>query len=86
MVAWGGPQDIAFDQNFDNLAHNLLAALLPAGHFVVACNHGQQHKWLPEFTPWALQFLLDHPRGVTPEPYAGGLPAVFPAFCEIAHQ
>lgn len=83
IVAWGGEEDVAFDQNFNTLAHDLLGDLVPNGHFVVTCDHGQGHKWLPEFTPWALQFLLDHPRGVDPEPYAGGLPEGFPEYCTI---
>jgi len=31
----------------------------------------------------AIQFLLDHPFGVTPKPYAGGLPASFPSYCTV---
>ncbi len=84
LISWGGPMDTAFEQNFETLANELIDDMVPAGHFVVACNHGQEHKWLPEFTPFALKFLLDHPKGITPEPYAAGLPAELPAFCEIA--
>ena len=29
------------------------------------------------------QFMKDHPFGVTPEPYANGLPASFPSYCKI---
>ena len=32
----------------------------------------------------ALDFLLAHPRDITAEPYAKGLPAGFPDYCEIA--
>jgi hypothetical protein len=32
--------------------------------------------------PQAVQFFLDHPYGVTPEPYTT-LPAGFPAYCSI---
>jgi predicted esterase len=85
IAAWGGPEDTAFDQNFDVLANDLISEIVPAGHFVLACDHGQGHKWLPEFSPWALQFLLDHPRTLAEEPYAAGLPAgVFPEYCTIA--
>ncbi|MCK6569523.1 hypothetical protein L6V77_00240 [Myxococcota bacterium] len=85
IAAWGGPEDTAFDQNFDVLANDLISEIVPAGHFVLACNHGEGHKWLPEFSPWALQFLLDHPRTIADEPYAAGLPAgVFPEYCTIA--
>jgi predicted esterase len=84
IVAWGGEEDLAFDQNFNTLAFDLIGEIVPAGHFALACNHGQGHTWEPEFTPWALQFLLDHPRTIAEEPYAAGIPEGFPEFCTIA--
>lgn len=86
IVAWGGDDDIAFDQNFTTLAHDLLGDILPAGHFALACNHGQGHEWMSEFTPWALKFLLDHPRTLVDEPYAAGIPEGFPEYCVIATE
>jgi hypothetical protein len=29
------------------------------------------------------QFCKDHPFGVTPDPYAGGLPSSFPSYCTV---
>jgi predicted esterase len=83
LVTWGGPTDSAFEQDFDQLAHDMISELQANGEFVADCDHGQGHYFDATFWPWVLQFLLDHPRGVTPEPYAGGLPAVFPDYCEI---
>jgi predicted esterase len=88
IVAWGGPNDIAYDQNFDMLASSLTDMLLMNGHFVVDCNHNQEHKWLPEFSPWVLQFLLDHDKTVAEgtSPYAGTLTDVYPDYCQIMNQ
>ena len=50
---------------------------------MVVCDHGLGHELEPEFWPWALAFLMDHPAGVDPEPYVDGLPEGFPSYCEI---
>jgi hypothetical protein len=56
-----------------------------ANGFAIDCNDGGNHT---DFTlrtkvaPQALQFFLDHPYGVKPEPYAT-LPSGFPAYCSI---
>jgi predicted esterase len=85
LVAWGGVNDIAYDQNFDQLAQSLITTLLGNSHFVLTCNHGQEHKWLPEFSPWVLKFLLDHPKDLAQEPYTSTetLPDVYPDYCMI---
>lgn len=54
------------------------------GGFVVDCNHGGGHCGAPAndvAAQW--QFCKDHPFGVSPEPYAGGLPSSFPSYCTI---
>jgi hypothetical protein len=91
MLNWGGPDDEAYGQNFDRFADDLLDKLAGNGHTVVACNHGElplpdgdsRHDWRIESTPFILRFFADHPKGVTPDPYAGGLPEDFPAWCGL---
>jgi len=83
LVSWGGEGDVAVGQNFHVFAQNLLMDLDDGGHFFVACNHGLEHVWELSFTPWVLRFLLDHPRDLGAEPYAEGLPAVFPDYCVL---
>lgn len=83
LALWGGPSDQAFDQDFDRLTGAMIDGLLERGHFVVGCDHGLGHTLDPDFWPWTLQFLAEHPRGVAPEPYEGGLPPSFPAYCGI---
>jgi poly(3-hydroxybutyrate) depolymerase len=54
------------------------------GGFVVDCNHGGRHCGAPAddiAAQW--QFCKDHPFGVSPEPYANGLPSSFPSYCSI---
>lgn len=87
LMSWGGVNDEAAGQDFHLLSTEMRSTLVEAGNFVVACNHGLEHEIFAEFIPWAVRFLKDHPRGVTPEPYAGGLPdGVFPDYCEIASE
>jgi predicted esterase len=83
LVAWGGVEDIAFEQNFDTFAHDLEDNLVPAGHFFVGCNHNAGHTWEPEFSPWALDFLFAHTLSTGESPLAAGLPESFPEFCTI---
>ena len=55
------------------------------GGFFIQCNHGGGHCASPaalKNAQW--RFLKDHPFGVSPEPYAGGLPASFPEYCKVA--
>jgi poly(3-hydroxybutyrate) depolymerase len=52
--------------------------------FAVDCNHGGGHCGAPAAdiaAQW--QFCKDHPFGVSPEPYANGLPSSFPTYCTI---
>jgi hypothetical protein len=55
-----------------------------AGGFVVNCDHGGGHCLSPPdviAAQWT--FLKAHPFGVSPEPYASGLPDDFPDSCTI---
>lgn len=59
--------------------------LAAQGGLAVACDHGGGTCASPaslKNAQW--KFLLDHPFGVSPEPYEGGLPAAFPEYCQIA--
>jgi poly(3-hydroxybutyrate) depolymerase len=54
------------------------------GGFAVDCNHGGGHCGAPAVDVAAQwQFCKDHPFGVSPEPYAKGLPSSFPSYCTI---
>ena len=80
LLAHGGPGDIVFIQ-FDILTSAFYETIVAEGHFAILCDHGQGHS-----VPWALRseslpFMLNHPFGTEPSPYAGGLPGAFPAYC-----
>jgi hypothetical protein len=51
------------------------------------CDHGGGHCGLPllpaDVANSGWQFMVDHPFGVSPEPYAAGIPATFPKYCKV---
>jgi hypothetical protein len=54
------------------------------GGFAIDCNHGGGHVGAPvDLKAAGWQFLKDHPFGVSPEPYASGLPSTFPPYCTV---
>jgi hypothetical protein len=56
-----------------------------ANGFAIDCDDGSNHtdfKTRTKVAPQALQFFLDHPYGVKPEPYTT-LPAGWPTYCTI---
>jgi hypothetical protein len=56
-----------------------------ANGFAIDCDDGGNHQAYvlrTKVAPQALQFFLDHPYGVSPEPYAT-LPGSFPSYCAI---
>jgi poly(3-hydroxybutyrate) depolymerase len=71
---------VSFAQTSRTLTNDLAAK----GGFAVICNHQGGHCASPlEAKSAQWQFLNDHPFGVSPEPYAAGLPQGFPTYCEI---
>jgi poly(3-hydroxybutyrate) depolymerase len=60
------------------------ASSMPPGGYVVDCNHMGGHCGAPAndiAAQW--QFCKDHPFGVSPNPYSGGLPSSFPTYCTV---
>lgn len=83
LVVWGGEDDLAVDQDFDAYAHAMLTGLDSRGAFAAACDHGLGHELQGPWWAWAFQFMGDHPRGASPEPYASGLPEGYPEWCGL---
>jgi len=72
------PTGLDFSESTADLTRDIAAA----GGIVVNCDHGGLHCEVPQAVTnaqWA--FLKAHPFGVSPDPYAGGLPASFPPYC-----
>jgi predicted esterase len=83
MTMHGGSADTVV-VNFGNTSKDLANILLPAGGFVVECNHGLGHCRAPvELHERAWDFMKAHPFGTQPSPYEPGLPAEFPSYCAI---
>jgi predicted esterase len=83
MTLHGGANDNVI-VNFGDTSRALADALTPLGAFVVECNHGSGHCGAPpSLHEAAWEFMLAHPFGTQPSPYAQGLPTSFPEFCEI---
>lgn len=71
--------------DFYNASHAWETDIKNANGFAIDCDDGGNHTNYALRTavaPQALQFFLDHPYGVTPEPYTE-LPAAFPDYCAI---
>jgi pimeloyl-ACP methyl ester carboxylesterase len=70
--------------DFAPLSRAFNDAIHEAGGFAVNCAHGGRHCGAgPELQAQAWRFLMAHPYGVSPFPYAAGLPDDFPELCRI---
>ncbi|HEX6242249.1 MAG TPA: prolyl oligopeptidase family serine peptidase, partial [Polyangiales bacterium] len=84
MTMHGAPGQDVVIVDFAETSQTLYTSGKAKGGFMVNCNHGQGHCRAPEALQVAAwQFMKDHPYGVSPEPYANGLPASFPQYCQI---
>jgi len=83
LVAWGGPEDFAYEQDFDKLARNMVEALDERGHFLTVCEHALGHEVPEGAWSWVFTFLMAHDRSTTSSPYATGLPSGFPEYCVL---
>jgi hypothetical protein len=58
--------------------------LVAAGGVFVLCDHGAGPCHAPvELQEKVWEAMKAHPFGITPEPFAGGLPDDYPEYCEI---
>ena len=68
---------------YDNLSLDLTRPVLARGGFAANCAHSEGHCSAPTAAKAAMwEYMKAHPFGVSPDPYAGGLPASFPAYCQ----
>jgi len=82
--------DGSFTISFQDGGNAYYTELTQASHFAFICDHGLGHKSPGqsggpglEVAASGWQFLRDHPFGITPDPYANGLPADFPSYCQL---
>jgi poly(3-hydroxybutyrate) depolymerase len=84
MTMHGAPGADVVIVDFSNTSEGYDNYMLAKGGFVINCNHGGGHCGAPaalQASAW--QFMQDHPFGVHPSPYAGGLPSGFAQSCKI---
>jgi hypothetical protein len=84
MTMHGAPGVDVVIVDFSEQSMFLAGDVAKHGGFAVDCNHGGGHVGAPDDLKLAgWQFMKDHPFGVFPEPYAQGLPSMFPKYCKI---
>jgi poly(3-hydroxybutyrate) depolymerase len=83
MTIHGAPGVDVVGVDFSNTSKTADTAFKNHGGFVINCNHGGGHCAGTALMPSAWEFFKAHPYGVSPEPYAGGLPAGFSSACQI---
>lgn len=83
VLVWGGASDLYGNFSFQTSTLNYSQRLRADGHFVVHCQGTFGHQ-IPPDTSYTWPFFDDHPKGISPEPYLGGLPGTFPNWCSIA--
>jgi len=86
LVTWGGRTDTYQGFSFEDASETLSAGLQGDDAFVVECVHDGGHTIPAEATDYVGRFFADHPRDIAPEPYADGLPGVFPEWCALPGQ
>ena len=83
MLTWGGESDLYATYSFHDASLYLSEALQADGHFVVECEHSTGHNLPPWGIGYVWSFLSAHPKDVSPEPWADGLPGDMPDGCRI---
>ncbi len=79
LVVWGGPTDTFSGFNFETSSQLFSQLLRNDGHFVAHCVHAGGHVPPPNAASLLIDWFQAHPYNLGNEPYAGGLPAVYPA-------
>jgi hypothetical protein len=83
MTVHGAPGTDVVIVDFSETSATADMAFKQRGGFVINCNHGGGHCGGADLAPDIWAFFEAHPYGVTPEPWAGGLPADFSPQCMI---
>lgn len=83
LVTWGGEDDLYGPLSFETASVGFTESLLQDGHFVINCDHGGGHTIPSDPMGLAWPFFLEHPKGVSPEPWSDGLPSDYPEWCWI---
>ena len=83
LIFDGGATDDVFGVDFQAASESYKATLTSSGHFAAICDHDMGHSIPLDAAPSVVTFFGANGFGVTPSPYAGGLPASFPSYCSL---
>jgi hypothetical protein len=84
MTMHGAPGSDVVVLDFSSASAVLTGQITAAGGFAMDCNHGGGHCQAPaDLQSAAVDYLLAHPYGVDPDPYALGIPPGFPSYCKL---
>jgi hypothetical protein len=75
--------------DFYTASHTWETDIKNVNGFDIDCNDGSTHTDETtrfKIAPEGVQFFLDHPFMVSPDPYANGLPSGWPSYCTIANK
>lgn len=79
IITWGDAED----KIFRTLAESYFDKLTSYGFFTMMCHHTSGHIQPGKVVERALDFLLEHPFGTDPSPFAGGIPNDYPSYCGL---
>jgi hypothetical protein len=83
FLFYGGANDNAYGFDFQAATKLYQSTLKGAGHFAPICNHNKGHMIPTDAAPSVWAFFQANGFGVSPSPYAGGLPSTFPSYCSL---
>ena len=88
VILYGGAKDVydavVAQVPFNQFAINDTTFLNGLGHDVIRCNHDSGHTVPYGFqSKQVLEFFKKHTRGVVDSPFAAGLPADYPKYCDF---
>jgi poly(3-hydroxybutyrate) depolymerase len=83
LIFDGGSTDDVFGVDFQAASQTYYTTLTGDGHFAAICDHGMGHAIPTAAAPSVALFFQANGFGVSPSPYANGLPASFPSYCML---
>ena len=81
LIFAGGVTDNVFGLDFKAASERYKQLLTADGHYATICDHGKGHEIPLDAAPSIATFFVANGYGAWPSPYATGLPASFPAYC-----
>jgi predicted esterase len=81
IMTYGDSTDVVVI-SFPTQSNTWYQTLSPQGYYTMMCNHPGGHMIDANVAPLSLEFFMDHPYKVSPEPYAGGVPPEYPSYCK----